>query len=625
MTLFSSPRSNHLSRWWQWIAFVVVVVGNTRASAQTYASAFTYADVGNVGVAGNATSPDCCGFDVHAAGADIWGTADSFGFVYTPLVGNGEVFLRASSLQNTNPFAKVGLMLRDSLDPSSADVIVDLRPTGDIEFMSRANAGAETTFLAGGHLDGWGYLYLIRDGSTVTAYYTTSGGQNARIGSTTITMGQRLLLGIAVTSHDASTLTDATTDVPQIFAFSPFPDSRWNDLDVGKVGQVGGATFANGVLTVRGAGADIWDTSDSFHTIGRGVLGDAQIIARVTGVQNTNPFAKAGIDMRLGRGPSPTDSHVVLDVRPTGDVEFMTRSQFGGTTTYLAGITETMPVWLRLARSGDTVSGYVSSDGVTWTLVGSTVPDWVGMNAADGWVTAGFVVCSHDPSTLNTSTFDNVAIIDGAPWGTLPGPWGDGSADIGSTGVAGSASWAAGTFTVNGAGADIWGTSDSFHFVRQSFFCDCPGVPVEEYAQRHVQMTARVTSLQNTNAFAKAGIMLRSALAPQSNISEASAPMVVLDIRPTGDIEFMARGAQGGDTAYLAGASSSFPVWLRLTRVEDTVTAYVSSDGTQWDVVGSTTTGVSSDNIEVGMAVTSHDPTTLNTSTFDNVELLIPR
>ena len=34
---------------------------------------------------------------------------------------------------------------------------------------------------------------------------------------------------------------------------------------------------------------------------------------------------------------------------------------------------------------------------------------------------------------------------------------------------------------------------------------------------------------------------------------------------------------------------------------------------------------VAFDNIQVGMAVTSHDPSTLNTSTFDDVELVIPR
>jgi acid phosphatase len=39
--------------------------------------------------------------------------------------------------------------------------------------------------------------------------------------------------------------------------------------------------------------------------------------------------------------------------------------------------------------------------------------------------------------------------------------------DVGVTGQAGSASFASGTFTVSGSGADIWGTSDAFQFVYQ--------------------------------------------------------------------------------------------------------------------------------------------------------------
>jgi hypothetical protein len=37
------------------------------------------------------------------------------------------------SIQNTHAFAKAGLMLRETLDPSSAHVVIDVRPTGDIE------------------------------------------------------------------------------------------------------------------------------------------------------------------------------------------------------------------------------------------------------------------------------------------------------------------------------------------------------------------------------------------------------------------------------------------------------------------------------------------------------------
>jgi Fn3 associated len=50
--------------------------------------------------------------------------------------------------------------------------------------------------------------------------------------------------------------------------------------------------------------------------------------------------------------------------------------------------------------------------------------------------------------------------------GSLPTGWSD--LDIGSPGIAGSASYSSGTFTVKGSGADIYGSSDQFNYVSQS-------------------------------------------------------------------------------------------------------------------------------------------------------------
>src|SRR5207253_2572677 len=136
-------------------------------------------------------------------------------------------------------------------------------------------------------------------------------------------------------SHDSATLNTSTVRPPYIHTFSFDPLNQWHDFDVGAVGQPGGTTYDNGTYTVRGAGGDMWGTADAFHYLAQQApYGNGQIVARVTSVQNTNPYAKAGVDMRLGRGGSASDAHVVLDVRPTGDIEFMTRTSNGATTTY---------------------------------------------------------------------------------------------------------------------------------------------------------------------------------------------------------------------------------------------------------------------------------------------------
>jgi len=86
--------------------------------------------------------------------------------------------------------------------------------------------------------------------------------------------------------------------------------------------------------------------------------------------------------------------------------------------------------------------------------------------------------------------------------GALPAPWTD--QDIGTVGVAGSATVSGGTFTANGGGADIWGGSDQFNFISQPLAGDA-------------DIVARVAGLGNTNGWAKAGVMIRQSLAADSS------------------------------------------------------------------------------------------------------------
>jgi hypothetical protein len=575
-----------------------------------------YTDVGAVGQTGTASYTQTADGEVvtvRSAGSDIWGSADSFGYVYQPFDGDGWVSVGVLSLQNTNTFAKAGVMLRESLDGSAAHVMLDLRPTGQTEFMTRSSTGGVTQFLASTTeaLPTW--LALYRNGSVVTGYVIGDGWWKT-VGSTTVTMGRHIFAGVPVTSHDKNTLTTATIRPPFAHNYAFRLPQGWSDQDIGAVGKMGLSTYDAGTFTIRGAGGDIWGSADAFHFLSQGLHGDGQIVARVTGVQSTNPYAKAGVMMRLGSRGGASDAHVILDVRPTGDIEFMMRSRAGQSTTYIAGASQQPPVWLKLALSGTLITGSISSDGVQWTAIGSASPDFAEMYAGDGLPSVGLVVTSHDVSTVNTSTFDNLAITDGSNPTALPRFWSN--RDVGATGQPGNASYDGGVFTVRGAGADIWGTSDAFQQVYQQFYDD-GAVAVTEYPIQHAQVTARVTGLTNANPFAKAGVMIRDTEKPD-------AAHVILDVRPTGDIEFMARSSTGGLTTYIGGTNLPLPAWLKLVRSGASVTGYVSTDGVGWTPVGSVTTTLLDWTTQLGPVVTSHDAGVLNTATFDNVEVRLP-
>ena len=89
-----------------------------------------------MGLAGSATEGPDGDLFINGAGSDIWDTADSFFFLYQPIE-DGMIRSNSPSEDATNPHAKIGLMIRATLDPDSPHVILDRQPDGSIEFMTR--------------------------------------------------------------------------------------------------------------------------------------------------------------------------------------------------------------------------------------------------------------------------------------------------------------------------------------------------------------------------------------------------------------------------------------------------------------------------------------------------------
>ncbi len=198
---------------------------------------------------------------------------------------------------------------------------------------------------------------------------------------------------------------------------APLPNP-WQHGDVGSVGQTGSATYSGGTFTVDGGGADIWETADEFHYVYQTLNGDGTITARVSSLENTNAWAKAGVMIRetLNAG----SKHAFMAITPGNGLAFQRRTTTGGTSSHTSGGTASAPYWVRLTRSGNTFTGYASSDGTTWTQVGSAT---ISMSSS---VIVGLAVTSHNDATLATGMFDNVSVSGGvSPTATptfTPGP-----------------------------------------------------------------------------------------------------------------------------------------------------------------------------------------------------------
>ncbi len=358
-----------------------------------------------------------------------------------------------------------------------------------------------------------------------------------------------------------------------------FAQTTWLSQDVGATGIAGSFSGSGaGPYTVQGSGADIWGTADAFRYGYQSLSGDGMITARVSAVQNTDVWAKAGVMIR--ENTVAGSRHAFSALTSANGVSFQRREAANGTSLSNA-IGGAAPYWVRLVRSGPSFKSYASSNGSSWTLLGESLQN--------GWpkdVLAGLAVTAHNNTLLNTSTFDNVSVVRHG-WT---------STSIGASGWSGSGT-GYGTVQVSGGGNDIWGNADQFFYYSRQITGDG-------------EIRARVASVQWTDNWAKAGVMIRETLTPGSRHAFSS-------VTPANGTEFLRRDATDGVSTPVA-ATGTAPRWLRISRIGNLFTSYQSADGATWTTIGSATITMGSV-VNVGLAVCSHQGAIINNSVFDNI------
>jgi glucose/arabinose dehydrogenase/regulation of enolase protein 1 (concanavalin A-like superfamily) len=174
----------------------------------------------------------------------------------------------------------------------------------------------------------------------------------------------------------------------------------WISQDVGPVALTGDAVYSDGGFTINAAGQDIWSNSDEFHFVHQVLVGDGEIIARVTRLDPSDPWAKAGV---MIRETLEADSvHAMAVITPGNGSAFQRRAIRAGISEHTAGPAATAPYWVRLVRTGDTFAGAVSANGTSWVSIGSAVIPMARR------VYVGLAVTSHNGSAATTAVIDQV-------------------------------------------------------------------------------------------------------------------------------------------------------------------------------------------------------------------------
>ena len=316
----------------------------------------------------------------------------------------------------------------------------------------------------------------------------------------------------------------------------------------------------------------------------------------------------------LGDGTTSTSQSVAKTYNAAGSYTVkLTVTNAGGSTTTTKTISATASAPIAnfsasltsgtaplVTTFSDTSTGSVT--GWSWNFGDGTTSN-VQNPPAHTYKTAGSYTVSLTVSGPGGTSAPKTMTVKANPsTTTLPAPWQD--KDIGSVGLAGSASFANGTYTLKGAGADIWGSADAFNFAYQPL-------------NGNGSIVARVASLTNTDSWAKAGVMIRESL-------DANARHAMVVVSSGNGVAFQRRTSTGGASEHTAGAAGAAPYWVKLVRSGNTFTAHQSANGTTWTQIGSPVTISMATSVYVGLALTSHNSGLLSTAKIDSVRVTSP-
>jgi len=622
------------------------------------AAPWTHQDVGAVGLPGYANLDSTSTFNIVGAGADVWGSADAFHYVYEPMNGDGSIIARVATLQNVNAWSKAGVMIRESVAPGASNAFMLVSAAKTLSFQTRAATGAATTNVAGPVKAAPYWVRLDRAGNTFTAYYSPDGSTWTKAGTSTITMAATALVGLAVTSHDADEATLATLDnvsidgVPvvscgatispgsQTFgsgggtatvsvtansacSWTATSNASWLTVTSGATGTGAGTVTLSATPNSGGALSGTVTIAGNTFTATEGAANCSYSISpgsqsmtasggtATVNVTTSNWCTWTAVDgdpwVSITSGASGTgNGTVMLNAAANGGGARSSTATIAGQPFVVSEPAASCAITLSPSTVSFTTAAGTSNVAVstgswcTWTASSSS--PWLTISSAasgtgNGTVTLSAPANSGAPQSA-TVTVNGQTVAVSQAGAVLPATWS--SQDVGSTGKAGSSSynWSSSVFTLKGAGADVWGTADAFQYAYLPMSGDGT-------------IVARVATVSSTASWVKAGVMIRETLDPSS----AQAFMLVSYSKGAA---FQRRTVAGGTSTNTAGPMITAPYWVELQRAGNTITASVSPDGVTWTVVDHDTFTMAP-NVYVGLAVSSHVNGTLATATFDNV------
>jgi regulation of enolase protein 1 (concanavalin A-like superfamily) len=618
-------------------------------------AAWEAADIGDAAPAG-ATDFDGQAFHIGAGGSDIAGSHDSFRFTYLPLSGDGTITARIS-YPVSSQYAKVGLMMRESLEPDAAHASMLIQglplhtwsgvwttrgatgenasgtgstavpPTQQTEITtgagfpiaSHGSLPASATPLPPPYVEGasdgyrWRRPYWVRlrrKGSDFTGWISPDGEHWERVGSSELDFGAELLVGLAVCSVLGA---DADLGERTSAAFDNVRTPEW---------RTDAPSIAVGDLRARADASAVeleWSAIDlaGSYTVERAPAsgGGYTVLARDIGPIGYGVRAR----YRDSTGTPGDEYRYVVRAANT--------DRDGPRSNEVRAVMPTPPppaianAAMAFANAGEPFEYLIRAAGDPTGFTATGLPSGLRLDARTGMITGtptapgeySVEVGADNATASDTAT---LTLTVGTP---PPSPWtyrdiGDvvlddrklGSRSVvamGTPGITGHDE-ASGTFTLRGAGTDL-------NVINQGMTIHYAFVPLEGDGA----ITARLAAWSGAASAGRAGLVMAKSLNP---FDQTAATV----LGANGTVQFFRRPRVAFRPTTTDGPTGvTAPIWLRLSREGDAFSAASSTDGEAWTPIGEphAIPAFGTAPYYVGLAVVSGDPLSLSTAVFDQV------
>jgi hypothetical protein len=267
-------------------------------------------DIGAVGNIGRGSFLEGT-FIERGSGADIGGSADAFHYIYQQLNGNGAIIARVATQNNSDPSAKAGVMIRETLSAGSKYAAAVITPSTSIisQRRTKTNGTTASTTATDTQLVVPYWLKLTRTASSLATFYSSDGVTWTSAGSTNVAMGASVFVGLAVTSH--SNVFNSTATIDHV-----------NLSPIANAGPDQSITGTANTTTLNGSATDDGQPNGSITYSWKKANGPGKVtFGNASQPLTTAQFSKAGtytLRLTVNDGQlSATDNVVITVLTPT--------------------------------------------------------------------------------------------------------------------------------------------------------------------------------------------------------------------------------------------------------------------------------------------------------------------